>query len=226
MTPAEIRGEILASLEGARRGRRSRGANDGWLTPQPGAWADFEAANAWDEASAIPTEVDGKMLRSRLEASWARTFKRYGIKWDYEADKIRLSSGKGYWPDFRLPELSTVIEVKGPHMNRLDKTREYAREVWADTLVIVGYWPLSRSVSPCLWQPFMQWGHPLGYFTVFTECVGCRARQWCCPRQSVACRKCGDSLDRGHFAGNGELPFDDWDNSPMRPIPEASHGPV
>jgi hypothetical protein len=169
----------------------------------------------WDETDAIPTEVDGVMLRSRLEAGWALTLNRYGIRWEYETEKVRLSSGKGYVPDFRLPELGTVIEVKGPHMNRLDKTREYAQEAYPGTIVITGYTPQRRSLSPYSWQSFMQWGHPLGHTAVFAECAECRARQWCCPRQSMSCRNCGRKFHDGHFAGNGEMRFDDWTEGPF-----------
>jgi hypothetical protein len=164
----------------------------------------------WDETDAIPTAYAGVNFRSRLEAAWASTLDSHGIRWEYEPEKVRLSSGKGYIPDFRLPGLATVIEVKGPHMNRLDKTREYAREVYPATVVIIGWPPMRRSLSPEVWQSFMQWGHPLGYTAVFAACGPCGARQWCCPRQSLRCRKCGEVFTSGHFAGNGEMRFENW----------------
>lgn len=164
----------------------------------------------WDETDAIPTDYAGTHFRSRLEAGWATTLDGYGIRWEYEPEKVRLMSGKGYVPDFRLPELATVIEVKGPHMHRLDKTREYARQVYPDTVVLIGYSPQSRMVNEWARQSLMQWGHPLGYAAVFAACGPCGARQWCCPRQSVRCRKCGELFTTGHFAGNGEMRFEGW----------------
>jgi len=170
----------------------------------------------WDETDAIATQYAGVIFRSRLEASWAQTLDDHGIRWEYEPEKVRLASGKGYIPDFRLPELATVIEVKGPHMNRLDKTREYAKEVYPGTVVLIGYPPQSRSVNEWAWQSLMQWGHPLGHTVVFAACTPCGARQWCCPRQSLSCRKCGGRFTGGHFAGNGEMRFTPWkDDAPF-----------
>jgi len=185
----------------------------GWLenAPRP-------ARNRpWDETDAIPTEYAGITFRSRLEAAWATTLDGYGIGWEYEPEKVRLASGKSYVPDFRLPELATVIEAKGPHMNRLDKTREYASEVYPGTVVIIGYPPMRRSLSPHVWQSYMQWGHPLGHTAAFAVCGQCGARQWCCPRQSASCRKCGGKFTTGHFAGNGEMRFEGWTEDPYAP---------
>lgn len=178
--------------------------------------AYLEAGTAAKEREAwgIPTVYDGTRFRSRLEAGWASTLNRYGIRWEYEKELATLASGRRYLPDFRLPELGTVIEAKGPHMQRLDKVREYAQEALPGTLVIIGYPAQRRSMVPFLWDSYMQWGNPLGFTVGFTECGKCRAWQWCCPRMTVNCRKCGERL-YGSLAQCGEMRFDEWQEPPL-----------
>jgi hypothetical protein len=174
------------------------------------------AHSAPDVTDAKVTEYGGTVFRSRLEAGWAATFDRYGIRWEYEAEHAALPSGAHYLPDFRLPELATVIEAKGPHMQRLDKTREYAREVHPEVIVLIGYPPVRRTLSPFLWEGYMQWGDALGYPALFTECLSCGAFQWCRPRFSMRCRRCRE-LFTGHFAACGEMRFDNWKEEPYTP---------
>lgn len=158
------------------------------------------------EVEAKPTTYAGVTFRSKLEAQWAYTLDYYGIRWEYEPETVTLPSGARYLPDFRLPDLATVIEAKGPHMQRLDKTREYARQVHPQVITLIGYPPQQRKMTPYAWQDFMQWGEPLGFTALFTTCLECGAYQWCRPRFSVACRKCGQRFT-GHFAGCGEMRF-------------------
>lgn len=171
---------------------------------------------ALDETDAIPTTYAGTGFRSRLEAAWASTLDNYDIKWEYEPELAVLGSGTHYLPDFRLPELATVIEVKGPHMHRLDKTREYAKEVHPGTIVLIGYPAARRSLSPYLWESFMQWGDALGHMAAFTICTECGAHQWCRPRFSMSCRRCGKRFG-GHFAACGEMRFTEWQDDPYEP---------
>lgn len=74
----------------------------------------------------VPKTYAGVLFRSTLEADWANTLDRYGIVWQYEPEAVRLPSGVLYRPDFYLPELTTWLEVKGPHDERIDKTHELA----------------------------------------------------------------------------------------------------
>ena len=164
---------------------------------------------AEDKVQGIATSYAGTMFRSRLEAGWASTLDGYGIRWEYEPELVTLGSGARYLPDFRLPELATVIEVKGPHMQRLDKTAEYAREMAPGVLVLIGYPPQFRRLVEWAGTPLMQWGSPLAVMTAFTTCTACGAYQWCAPRYSMDCRNCGRRLD-GHFAGCGEMRFEQW----------------
>jgi hypothetical protein len=61
----------------------------------------------------IETHYAGCRFRSRLEARWAVFFDHLAIRWEYEAQGYNLPSGARYLPDFRLPQLSALIEVKG-----------------------------------------------------------------------------------------------------------------
>jgi hypothetical protein len=176
------------------------------------AWLEAETEQA--EATkgqpwGIPTTYAGTNFRSRLEASWAGTLDRYGIRWDYEPHMYQLSNSRQYLPDFSLPDLSTFIEVKGPHMQRLDKARELAERMAPEALVLIGYPPQYRHLTEWSGALLMQWASPLDVMTAFTVCTQCRAYQWCAPRYSMDCRACGRPLD-GHFAGCGEMRFEQW----------------
>jgi hypothetical protein len=57
--------------------------------------------------AAIPTVYRGRTYRSRLEAKWAAFFDRLGWRHEYEPFDL------GSWsPDFLLPDLDTLVEVK------------------------------------------------------------------------------------------------------------------
>jgi hypothetical protein len=57
--------------------------------------------------AAIPTVYRGRTYRSRLEAKWAAFFDRIGWRHEYEPFDL------GAWsPDFLLPDLDTLVEVK------------------------------------------------------------------------------------------------------------------
>ena len=61
---------------------------------------------------AIETEYKGYRFRSRLEARWAVFFDAMGAQWDYEPQGYRLPSGRGYLPDFLLPEVNLLLDIK------------------------------------------------------------------------------------------------------------------
>jgi hypothetical protein len=109
---------------------------------------------------AIPTEHlrSGLKMRSALEARWADHLDSLGIRWSYEPELVLLGHGGprggwigGYLPDFRLDDLPhTWLEVKGPHFQRLDKTRALARRLGIDGLVLVGTAPgIAWRCLPC-----------------------------------------------------------------------------
>lgn len=90
------------------------------------------------EVKAIPTEYNGIMFRSKLEAQWAKFFDVNKIKWQYESEGYELSDGTYYLPDFYLPDQGNFFEVKGI-MNDFDehKISQLARDT--NNYVIVGF---------------------------------------------------------------------------------------
>lgn len=68
----------------------------------------------------IETRYAGHHFRSRLEARWAVFFNTLGIKWQYEPQGYTVGPAKRpYLPDFYLPDLKAIVEVKGDE-ERLD----------------------------------------------------------------------------------------------------------
>ncbi len=61
---------------------------------------------------AIQTAYSGYRFRSRLEARWAVFFDAIGIEYEYEPEGFNLN-GARYLPDFWLPSLKYLIEIKG-----------------------------------------------------------------------------------------------------------------
>ncbi len=60
---------------------------------------------------ALPTEYLGYIFRSRLEARWAVFLTALEITWQYEAEGLDID-GTWYLPDFQLPELELLLEIK------------------------------------------------------------------------------------------------------------------
>ena len=63
---------------------------------------------------AIPTYYNGTQFRSLLEARYAKLLNSLGVRWSnevqgYEYNRVR------YLPDFYLPEMNVLLEIKGPH---------------------------------------------------------------------------------------------------------------
>jgi hypothetical protein len=63
---------------------------------------------------AIQTRYAGCHFRSRLEARWAVAMDHLGVKWEYEPQGFRMTSGACYLADFWLPSSSVYLEIKGP----------------------------------------------------------------------------------------------------------------
>ena len=64
------------------------------------------------EIQSIETVLEGIRYRSRTEARWATFFRSLGVESHYEPERIELSSGESYLPDFHLPEFRAYLEVK------------------------------------------------------------------------------------------------------------------
>ena len=95
---------------------------------------------------AKPATYHGVVFRSTLEANWAATLDQFGIVWEYEPEVFTLPSGTTYIPDFRLPELGTWLEVKGPTVPRIEKAVELGRDR-KSTRLNSSHYALSRMPS-------------------------------------------------------------------------------
>lgn len=186
-----------------------------WMSPA--AWVaarKAELASSAAEPEARPTSYRGTRFRSELEANWANTLDQYRIAWEYEQREFKLPSGARYLPDFWLPAARTFIEVKGTHAWRRHKPEELAGEVGTGVIVLIGWPPVTRKASPCLWEPYLQWADPLGYDTRLAQCPACSAWQWMRAQLSRQCRLCGAG-HTGLLAKGGEMPF--YPADPDRP---------
>lgn len=65
-----------------------------------------------NEIKPIETIYNGYRFRSRLEARWAVFFDDMGIKYEYEHEGFEIN-GEKYLPDFLLPEINAIVEIKG-----------------------------------------------------------------------------------------------------------------
>lgn len=61
---------------------------------------------------AIETMYKGYRMRSRLEARWAIVWESLGLPWTYEHEGYECKDGTLYLPDFFLPTLNLVVEIK------------------------------------------------------------------------------------------------------------------
>lgn len=80
---------------------------------------------------AIETRYSGRLFRSRLEARWAVFFDALGLEWRYEPEGYELEDGTRYLPDFFLPSLNALVEIKPKPLDfdgqpwPADGTKEY-----------------------------------------------------------------------------------------------------
>lgn len=100
--------------------------------------------------TALPTYYAGHKFRSRLEARWAMFFDLLEIKWEYEPEGYKLSTGECYLPDFFLPKFnshnikSTGMWVEVKHIGGcLEKPKQFAMDHYlsgkpCDILLAVG----------------------------------------------------------------------------------------
>jgi hypothetical protein len=138
-------------------------------------------------------------FRSQLERDWAATLDALWIVWDYEPERVTLRDGRGYIPDFWLPDLRTWLEVKGPGVAGLDKTKLFAREI--DALVVVGFVPeFAVGMRSALRGRYA--GAIVG--VRFGMCPECSRRQWL---DALACRVCSASIPVGCLYPVKDMPF-------------------
>lgn len=141
---------------------------------------------------AVPTNYNGTLFRSRLEADWARTLDFNGITWNYEPETITLPSGATYIPDFYLPRLRTWIEVKGPDVPRIEKAYEFART--RDELVLIGREALRDDGPRRTRHGYANWETAYGPSAYFVTCLACANTQWVPLGRRMFCRVCNAAL--------------------------------
>jgi hypothetical protein len=155
--------------------------------------------------TSVPLTYAGVRFRSTLEADWAATLDSLGIVWQYEPEAVQLPSGTLYRPDFYLPEIATWLEVKGPHDERLEKTRELAAAVCSEPgsgndeypfsgyqLVVIGRAPVRGIVT---WELVGSEGD-----AELVKCRKCGAWWWYDWAGAFGCRK-----HRRHQGGDDDL---------------------
>lgn len=189
---------------------------------------------------AIPTRYAGHLFRSRLEADYACTFDSIGIAWQYETEGFELSNGMLYLPDFYLPQIRAWVEVKGDHLQRVDKFEAFAEELWADAeadehgeknttdprnplciLATAGHHLVKDGYASI----YGVRGRGSGYSVVFSPCPSCDETT-IHPLWAAACRVCRRtcSTDDWMDAYFGR-PFTNWPMLELRRAPRPRWHP-
>lgn len=147
------------------------------------------------QAMAIPTEYNGYLFRSRLEARWAVFFDALGIRYEYEPEGFDLGDGVWYLPDFYLPNINggTYVEVKGvmddDSRKKIDRFADYGEA----PLYVLGGMPTQSDLEDddiygytnryegCFWF----------YFSITDEATGKVSRSGDWPYLFCVCPACG-----------------------------------
>jgi hypothetical protein len=160
----------------------------------------------------IPTRYNGILFRSKLEANWAEFFDWHKIKWAFEPEGFNLN-GVYYLPDFWLPEIKTIFEVKGildkKDFGKLDALWEATRPAegaWhsPEILMVIGSAPAGEQFT--IYQGFHQSLDNLSYMHpaemcgrgVLSRCVKCGGWWFYEDAGRWNCRRCG-AYDGDHF---------------------------
>jgi hypothetical protein len=76
-------------------------------------------------------------FRSTWEVKYAEALDRAGLAWFYEPDRLLLSDGRTYTPDFWIVEWNSYVEIKGDHRWQSDKV-EVARNDGYSVILVHG----------------------------------------------------------------------------------------
>ncbi|MBW2672037.1 MAG: hypothetical protein JRD89_01310 [Deltaproteobacteria bacterium] len=145
----------------------------------------------------IPETYNGVKFKSKLEAAWAKWLDEQGFIWAYEPFGFNID-GTWYLPDFWLPEVNTIIEVKGA-LQGLDKTFKLYKKIKesnSDCLLLLGGAPV-----PALYNIE---GELDRYY--LGRCSKCGKTWICTSYGSYHCRACGNHEGDHDLIGMWEEP--------------------
>lgn len=160
----------------------------------------------------IATTYAGVRFVSTLEADWAKNLDALAIAWSYEPEGVKLPDGQNYRCDFWLPHITTWLEVKGPHNQRIDKPARLAAALLhapgcarglpqqrlerPDAVCACGYGPGMPYQQVLVGRPAthgrLTWetaGHD-GSVLVLTSCRTCGQYSWLTLAGPLVCRRC------------------------------------
>ena len=142
----------------------------------------------------IPTAYGGIRFRSKLEAGWAEFFDRHRIEWAYEPEGFAFE-GVCYLPDFYLPEIKTIVEVKGVLDAADNKKLSSIAPVAAKNgvMIILAQAPAGECFSLVEPSPQRQ-DEQFGYDKANIElvrCAKCRSWYFLDTEMAWACLACG-----------------------------------
>lgn len=78
------------------------------------------------QVKAIQTQYKGYRFRSRLEARWAVLLDALLLDWTYEPEGYEFPNGSRYLPDFRIPAMRGMLEIKPSSPGTADLSRAIA----------------------------------------------------------------------------------------------------
>ena len=147
----------------------------------------------------IPTKYRDVLMRSKLEARVAAKFDALGIEWSYEPEGYDLD-GVWYLPDFWLPRIRTIVEVKGnlegsdallkPHLLSAALNAEFWDTETPNVIVVTEPW--LRAPSAGVYEEGL---HVLAFGQCVdgwqAKCRECKATWFLDSSGSFGCRACG-----------------------------------
>lgn len=166
----------------------------------------------------IPTEYNGRLFRSKLEASWAIALDTLGVAWEYEP-RGHYFGRQFYLPDFWLPRSRQYIEVKGvfepsdcrkimallEHAKRRPFTNDDCPDIPIIACVPAGeFYGWERGLYPVSWFDFLK---GRSRRVELFQCARCRGWWFADPDAAWTCQCCGFGDGNSHLTARIESPL-------------------